>query len=54
MTKRTEPVALPETPVRQYEGTAETFYCPNCDCARCGNTRPTLKQADALLKELAK
>lgn len=29
--------------VRQYEGTHESFYCPNCDCARCGNTRPVVE-----------
>jgi hypothetical protein len=23
---------------RGYVGTAQSFYCPNCQCERCGNT----------------
>lgn len=26
---------------RRYEGTVESFYCPQCHCARCGNTFKT-------------
>lgn len=25
---------------RSYRGTPESFYCPKCNCERCGNTRP--------------
>ena len=34
------PDFAPETKERQYKGTRDSFYCPDCQCPKCGNTRP--------------
>lgn len=31
----------PKHAPRSYLGTVESFYCPNCHCAKCGNTFAT-------------